>query len=378
MMVNVREIISPPVLIFGITYTVIAIIGKIIGTGGPALLLGFNYAGAIRIGTGMIPRGEGALITCGIGLAAGAINNQHFSAAVFMIFLTIVASPAFLGLALKIPMQGTRKHVKNDDSVHEIWKFESGEIADLIMSNLLKDLRGEGFFIQTMNLDEGLSHARKGDIAISITREDKSISFATSRNDMPLVKNEIYEVIINLSQIIERLKKSTDPDEMKEELLDDEARTTKDILALLNPDCFIMDLAGTAKEEIITELVDILAQSGKLLNREKVLADVLERERTMSTGMNHGIALPHGKTDGVADTAVAIGIKKEGADFDSIDGQLSRLFILIASPKKSNGGMYMQFIAAVGSILRDDNVREAVINCATPQEAVDLMRKHHS
>ncbi|MDR0502757.1 MAG: cation:proton antiporter [Treponema sp.] len=376
MMVNVREILSPPVLIFGVTYTLVAIFGKIIGAGGSALLLGFNRIGAIRIGTGMIPRGEGALITCGIGLAAGALDNQLFSAIVFMIFLTIVASPPLLGITLKIPRQGTRKPVKNDDSVHEAWEFESGDIADLVMSNLLKELRSEGFFVQSMNVDEGLSQVRKDDIAIFITKENRSISIATSRNDMPLVRNEIYEVIINLSHVIEKLKESVNPEEMKEELLDYKARTTKDILALLDPECFAIELLGATKEEIITELVDILAVADILLDRDMVLADVLEREQTMSTGMNNGIALPHAKTDGIAYTAVAVGIKKEGAYFESMDGKPSRLFILVVSPKKSIGSMHVQFLAAVGAILRDEAVLEAVINSATPHDAVELMRKH--
>jgi mannitol/fructose-specific phosphotransferase system IIA component (Ntr-type) len=111
-----------------------------------------------------------------------------------------------------------------------------------------------------------------------------------------------------------------------------------------------------------------------LQNRDQVLADVFEREASMSTGMEFGIALPHGKSDGVDDTTIAVGIKKEGANFDSMDGQPSRLFILIVSPKTVTG-LHVQFLAAIGSILGDEALREAVINAATPQEAVDLLTK---
>ena len=375
MMVNVREIIKPSVLIFGAVYTLAVILSKVIGTGGPALLLGFNRTGALRIGTGMIPRGEGALITCGIGLAAGALTNQLFSAAVFMIFLTIVASPPLLGLMLKIPRQGTRKLVKDKDSAQEIWEFESGDIADLVMNKLLKELRMGGFFVQTVVINQGIaSHARKDDITISITYEKGSITIVTSKTDMPFVKNEIYEVILELAHSIERLKTSSDPAEMKKDLLDTDARTTKDTLALIDPECFTMELKGETKEAIITELVDILASAGKLINRDMVLADIFERERSMSTGMSHGIALPHGKTDGIAETTVAVGIKKAGINFESMDGQLSRLFFLVASPKIT-GGLHLQFLAAVGSILGNEALREEVINSATPQEAVNLLRK---
>ena len=374
MMVNVRDIISPPVLILGTIYTLAAILAKITGAGGPALLLGFNRAGALRIGTGMIPRGEGALITCGIGLAAGVLDNRLFSAAVLMIFFTIVASPPLLGLSLKNSRQGTRKPVKNDDSVQEQWNFDSIEIADLVMSNLLKELRSEGFYVQTMNIEEGLSQARKGDAALFITKEDKSIIIATSRTDMPFVKNEVYEVILELSHNIQKLKASADPAEMKKKLLDSRARTTKDILALIDPKYVNMELKGETKEDIITELVDMLAAGGKLLDRNQVLSDVFEREGTMSTGMESGVALPHGKTDAIDDTAVAIGIKRAGINFGSIDGLLSRLFILIVSSKKVCG-LHVQFLAAVGAILGEEALREAVINAASPEEAANLLRK---
>jgi PTS system fructose-specific IIC component len=135
-----------------------------------------------------------------------------------------------------------------------------------------------------------------------------------------------------------------------------------------------MALQGETKREIITELVDILAVKGKLLDRAQVLADVFEREESMSTGMEFGIALPHGKTDGVADTAIAVGIKKSGVNFESMDGEPSRLFILIVSPKKLSS-LHVQFLAAVGAILGEEALREAVINAKTPEEAVDLLRK---
>jgi len=375
MMVNVREVITPPVLIFGILYALAVMLAKIIGDGGFAILFGFNRKGALRIGTGMIPRGEGALITCGIGLAAGAISNQLFSAAVFMIFITIVVCPSLMNLAFKIPGRGTRKPEKSDDSVHEMWNFESKEIADLVVENILNEFRNEGFYVQTMNIDEGISQARKGDISISITEEHSSILIATSKTDMPFVKNEVYEVILELYHNIERLKISADPAKMKRDLLDTEARATKDILELIDAECFTLDLKGETKGQIISELVDLLDSKGKLLDKDLVLADVLEREKTMSTGMDHGIALPHAKTDGITDTAVAIGVNKKGIAFDSMDGQLSQLFVLIVSPKK-DCGLYVQILAAIGSILRDKTLRDGVIDALTPKEAVELLWKH--
>jgi fructose-specific phosphotransferase system IIA component len=161
---------------------------------------------------------------------------------------------------------------------------------------------------------------------------------------------------------------------MKRELLDQNGRTSGDILSLINPGCVSPALKGTTKEEIITELVDILAAQGRLRDRNEVLRDVLQREKSMSTGMQHGIALPHAKTDGIDDIAVAVGIKREGIDFESMDGEKSRLFILVVSPRKTSGP-HIQFLAAIGTVLKDDTIREEVINAGDKDQVVRLLQK---
>ncbi|MDR3337453.1 MAG: cation:proton antiporter [Treponema sp.] len=373
MMVNVREILSAPVLIFGAVYMALAIFAKIVGCGGPALLLGFNAKGALRIGAGMVPRGEVALIIAGIGLASGVLDNQLFGVIILMTFVTTLAAPPLLSFSLKIPGFGTRKPVKNDDSAAAVWEFESGEIAGLVLDTLLKDLRSEGFYVQMMNIDEGLSQARKDDIALSITEEERVVTIETAKADMPFVKTSVYEVILRLNDAVQKLKDSSDPGAMKREIAGLEGRTSEQILALIQSQCITLNLKGETKEEVITELIDLLNNQGKLEDRDLALADVFQREKTMSTGMQYGIALPHAKTDGVKDIFVAVGIKKEGIDFESLDGEKSRLFILVVSPRKTSGP-HVQFLAAIGTVLKDDITREAVINANDVEHAAILLQ----
>jgi len=375
MMVDLREIVSPTVLAFGAVYTGVAVLAKIIGCGGPALLLGFNGRGALRIGMGMVPRGEVALIIAGIGLASGILNQQTFGVVILMTLITTLAAPPLLSGALKLNGHGTRNPVKSDDSVSAEWEFSSREIADMVTTNLLKDLRSEGFYVQSMNIDEGLSQARKDDIVLSISEDENNISIKTARVDMPFVKAAVYEVIVGLHDSIQKLKESSDPQAMKKDMLNGDGRTSDDLLSVVSPGCVSLNLRSAAKEDIIAELVDILFAAGKLLDRDMVLHDVLEREKTMSTGMEHGIALPHAKSDGVDDLAVAIGIKREGADFESLDGEKSRLFILVASPKKTSGP-HVRFLAAAAAVLKDKAAREAIIAAATPEIAVKLLRNN--
>jgi mannitol/fructose-specific phosphotransferase system IIA component (Ntr-type) len=371
MMVNVREILSVQVLIFGGVYTLAAVLAKIIGCGGPALLLGFNGKGALRIGVGMVPRGEVALIIAGIGLASGVLDNQLFSIAILLTLITTVISPSLLSATLKISGQGTRKPVKDEASVQWAWEFESDDIADVVENRLMKDLRAEGFFVQMIDSEAFISLARKDDISISITGGGSAITVETSKSDMPFIKNIVYETILNLSESIQKLKASADPSAMKKELLDSEARSEHDLLSLIAADCITLNLRGETKEAVIAELVDLLSVRKKLLDRDMVLTDVMNREALMSTGMERGIALPHGKSNGVKDTVVAVGIKREGVPFDSMDGQPSRIFILEVSPK--NTGPHVQFLSAIGAKLKDEETCQALIDAVSVMQVVELL-----
>jgi Kef-type K+ transport system membrane component KefB/mannitol/fructose-specific phosphotransferase system IIA component (Ntr-type) len=374
MMVNIREILHGPVLIFGAVYTAAAVLAKIAGCGGFSLLLGFNLKGGLRIGAGMVPRGEVALIIAGIGLASGILDNRLFAVIILMTLVTTLAAPPLLSAALKIPGRGTRRLVRDADSASAVWEFESDEIADLVMDLLLKDLRKEGFYVQMMNIDEGISQARKDDIVLSIMEEESTVTIETAKSDMLFVKTAVYEVILRLSDRIAKLIASSDPGAMKKDLVTGGGRSGDDMLSLIEAESVCMDLKGETKEGIITELVDMLAARGRILDRDMTLADVLEREKAMSTGMQHGVALPHGRTEGVKELAAGVGIKRQGIDFDSLDGEKSRLFIIVVSPRRTSGP-HVQFLAAVGAVLQDEKIREAVINAGSREEAADLLKK---
>ena len=90
---------------------------------------------------------------------------------------------------------------------------------------------------------------------------------------------------------------------------------------ILQPTCIKAPVTGKDKEEVITELVDLLAASGQLKDRDAVLESVLMREETRSTGIGSGIAIPHGKCSGVGELVMSIGISTDTVDFDSIDNK---------------------------------------------------------
>lgn len=142
----------------------------------------------------------------------------------------------------------------------------------------------------------------------------------------------------------------------------------------LTRDCVMLDLKSSTKNGVIEEMVDHLVSVGRIGpgKRDTVLAAILERERKMSTGMQHGIAIPHAKTDAVNGLITAVALKKEGLDFDSLDGQPSRIFVMTVSPM-SRTGPHIQFLADIGRHLNDPAVQEKLLKAETTDAVLDLL-----
>jgi PTS system nitrogen regulatory IIA component len=141
---------------------------------------------------------------------------------------------------------------------------------------------------------------------------------------------------------------------------------------VLSKETVVLSLNATTKEALIEELIDVLVRSGRVKDRKAALKTVLERERKMSTGLQNGIAIPHGKTDTVESLVAALGIKKEGIDFDSLDGQPSTIFLMTLSPA-SRTGPHIQFLADISRTLHDPVIRQKVLNATSENEVVELL-----
>lgn len=129
---------------------------------------------------------------------------------------------------------------------------------------------------------------------------------------------------------------------------------------ILTPDNIFLELRAESKTDLISEMIDKLADCGHISDKSQALQAVLDREKKMSTGMKHGVAIPHGKTDSVEKLVVAIGLKKAGIDFDSTDNKPATIFIMTISPA-NRSGPHIQFLAEVSRILRDAEARKRML-----------------
>ncbi len=133
-----------------------------------------------------------------------------------------------------------------------------------------------------------------------------------------------------------------------------------------------MHLKGTTKEQIIDEILDILVSAGKVKDKETARACVLDRERKMSTGMKHGIAIPHGKTDTVEDLVACIGISDNPVNFDSLDQEPCRIFIMTLSPVNKTGP-HLQFLAEVSLLFKSAEKRQEILKTTDKAEVIRIL-----
>ncbi len=381
MMVNLSTLASRNILIFGIVYTIASIAAKIIGCGLPALFLNFNVRGAMRIGLGMTPRGEVTLLMAGIGLSAGILGQETLGVIVMMTIITALLTPAMLAASLKTDAPVTRKaKPKKQTSTNIRFDMPTPDTAELVLGRVVLALNNEGFYVHRLDTGEResrLYQIRKDHIFIGMRASSDYIEFDCKGEDVIFVNTLVYEVLCDLENTMRQLQRLTNRSSIGKKIFvkaDNGLQRKRDIAKRISPNAVEARLKGSTKQEIIEELVDIIIRSGQLEDgkKEKVIKNILEREKTMSTGMQYGIAIPHAKTSAVDKVICAIGIKREGIDFKSLDDKPSKIFVMILSPRGVTGP-HIRFMADISQLLIDVKRRERLLDAGNNQKLYKVL-----
>ena len=148
---------------------------------------------------------------------------------------------------------------------------------------------------------------------------------------------------------------------------------------VLHDQCVIADLKGSAKKEIVQELVSTLKDAGLIQDPEKTVNVVLDREKLGSTGIGDGVAIPHGKLKGIQNMLCAFGRSKKGVDFDAVDHKPVHIFFLLIAPEDS-ASLHLKMLSRISKILRDPSFRKSLLDLEGPEElygkVVEEDRKH--
>jgi mannitol/fructose-specific phosphotransferase system IIA component (Ntr-type) len=143
---------------------------------------------------------------------------------------------------------------------------------------------------------------------------------------------------------------------------------------LLTAERVRIPLEGRTKDDLLQELVDVVVDDAATPDRVEVLHAVREREAVLSTGIGHGVAIPHGKSAALAELRMAAGRATEPVDFDALDGQPVSLFFLLVGPE-SAAGPHIKALSRISRLVRRDEVRERLVAAKTAEEFIQALQE---
>ncbi|MEP7325280.1 MAG: PTS sugar transporter subunit IIA [Gemmatimonadota bacterium] len=142
---------------------------------------------------------------------------------------------------------------------------------------------------------------------------------------------------------------------------------------LITPARIRLPVVALDKPGVLLELAHLLAdQCGGGI--EDVIQGVEERERTLSTGIGFGVAIPHGKSPTMRELGAVCGVTATPVPWDSVDGEPVRLVFMLAGPE-SSAGLHVKVLSRIARLVRRETVRQRLLQAASPEELYRAIRE---
>lgn len=141
-----------------------------------------------------------------------------------------------------------------------------------------------------------------------------------------------------------------------------------DISEVLSVNNICSEMMATTKQQAIEELTNMLVRDGAIINKDEFIRDVWLREAQGSTGFENHIAIPHGKSSGVARTALAIGRTRQQIPWETMDGSDVRCIILFAVRPEDQNTAHIRLLAQVSASLADEEIISRLLKETEPKK----------
>ena len=138
---------------------------------------------------------------------------------------------------------------------------------------------------------------------------------------------------------------------------------------LLNKKVMLLDLQATTKEAAIDEMINSMVDNGVVTDFDVFKAGIMAREAQTSTGLGDGIAMPHSKNAAVKEATVLFAKSNKGVDYESLDGQPTDLFFMIAAPEGAND-THLAALAELSKYLMQDGFADRLRKVTSPDEVI--------
>jgi fructose-specific phosphotransferase system IIA component len=146
---------------------------------------------------------------------------------------------------------------------------------------------------------------------------------------------------------------------------------------ILDEKLVVSNLPGKSKEEVINALVDLVSQSPKVLEKEKVRSAIFEREKIMSTGVGNGFAIPHGKTDAVSEIVAAFCVTGQPIDYQSLDEKPVRLVFLLVG-KDNLIGPHIKLLSRISRLMNKEEFRNKLLETKSSKDIIETFRQEEA
>lgn len=216
--------VLPKVMVYGVVYTALGIVGKIIGAGGLSLFGGFNLKGAFRIGAGMLPRGEVTLIMAGLGLSLGVLDSGLFGVAVMTMFLSSLVAPPVLIRAFKGEESGFKRALKTDykKEFRDIsFEMPSVSLTNFVLSQLLIAFRQADFFPRRVSLRKPVYALQKDAVQLTMFQEGSTLTVNVPPEQESFVRLLLTEEILALKELFQSVEAIAESDSMERHMIGD-------------------------------------------------------------------------------------------------------------------------------------------------------------
>ena len=139
-------------------------------------------------------------------------------------------------------------------------------------------------------------------------------------------------------------------------------------------DLVLSSLSSTSKSEVLRELIAPVAFKSPDFDQESAYKVLMERESLGTTGIGDGVAIPHGKLEGLPEIILVVGRSKDGVDFDSLDFKPCTIFFMVLAPENV-AGMHLRILAHISRLLKDEAFRDSFASAEDGDGLWDLLSK---
>ena len=146
------------------------------------------------------------------------------------------------------------------------------------------------------------------------------------------------------------------------------------LVDIIHPERIRVDLISGGKMDVLSELGGLLSGDGALVGADAVTQTLVDRERLATTGVGGGVAIPHGKLEGLRSILAAVGISRTGISFDAVDNAPVHIFVALVAPLNSSGD-HLRALARISRLLKDPSIRRRLIEARSSEDVYDIIRQ---